>query len=110
MYSTITMGNKSKKFTKSHTSSIEAAEPILKVLETRPEVTKISLGRIKNGLSNVGGHRRVKITEIGEKALRLAVRGNISHQEVTIFTEEKEKTTKAIESECENMKYIVSFG
>lgn len=104
------MAKKSNKITKSHTSSIEAAKPILKVLENDSDVTKISLGRIKSGLSNVGGNHRVKITVLSEKALRLSIRGNISHQEITVFTKEIEKTQNLLVVWAKKMNYQVATG
>ncbi len=76
------------KFTRSHTTLIDAAVPIVDKAEDLSEVSKISLGEIKvigKGLQNV------KFFPING-GWRLVIRGNISRQEIYIYTDDPEKT------------------
>lgn len=75
-----------KKITRSHTSAIEKAEEVVALIQKMPAVTKISLGIIKH----IGvGKPTVKFHVItgGFKAV---IRGNISIQEIFVYTKEVE--------------------
>ncbi|MCF7865479.1 MAG: DUF2103 domain-containing protein [Candidatus Pacebacteria bacterium] len=75
-----------KKITRSHTSAIGKAEEVVALIQKIPAVTKISLGIIKH----IGvGKPTVKFHVItgGCKAV---IRGNISIQEIFVYTKEVE--------------------
>ncbi len=81
-----------KKITRSHTSTIEKAEEVVAMIQKLPEVTKISLGIIKH----IGvGKPTVKFHEItgGFKAV---IRGNISIQEIFVYTKDPSGVQKRI--------------
>jgi len=70
------------KLTSSHTTLIDAAVPLVDLLQEREEVTKISLGMIKNiGKGNPG----LKFHPI-TGGWRVVVRGNVSLQEFVVYT------------------------
>jgi hypothetical protein len=76
------------KITKSHTTIIDAAVSLVERAEKLPEVTKISLGEIKI----IGkGKANVKFLPI-PAGLKAVVRGNISKQEIFIYSSDPEKT------------------
>jgi hypothetical protein len=71
-----------KKMTRSHTSAIEKVEQLLPTLQKSPFVTKISLGIIKH----IGvGKPAIKFHLI-TGGFKMVVRGNISVQEVFVYT------------------------
>lgn len=81
-----------KKITRSHTSAIEKAADVIAVIQKLPSVTKISLGIIKH----IGvGKPTVKFHPItgGFKAV---IRGNISIQEIFVYTKEPDAIQKTI--------------
>lgn len=83
-----------KKLTRSHTSAIEKVEHVVSVIQKLTQVTKISLGIIKH----IGvGKPTVKFHPItgGFKAV---IRGNISIQEIFIYTKEIDGVQKIIKS------------
>jgi hypothetical protein len=84
------------KISDSHTTVIDAAEPLVKAAHKDPRVKKIVLGRIDNTAGTAGGNkRRVKI--IDEKAcLLLSVTGSGSHQEVRVYIDTIEKDRKPV--------------
>ena len=88
----------SKKLTRSHTSLIEAAEDVIKYATEMSEVSKISLGVIKQ---ITVGKQRIKFLPItgGIKAI---IRGNASIQEIFIYTKETKLVTKTLTSFFEN--------
>ena len=73
-----------KKSGGTHTTLIDAAEPLIKVAEKLPEVTKIALGFIKVTPRRTG-IRRVKFQRTAS-GLLMTVRGNTSVQAVRIYT------------------------
>lgn len=85
-----------KKLTQNHTSLIPIAVKILKGISKNTEITKISPGFIKAGLRSTSGKRRIKINKLGKNCILLSIRGNTSHQEITIYSEDIEKTSKTI--------------
>ncbi|HEY1037436.1 MAG TPA: DUF2103 domain-containing protein [Candidatus Paceibacterota bacterium] len=83
-----------KKLTRSHTSAIEKVEEVVAVIQKLPEVSKISLGIIKH----IGvGKPTAKFHAItgGFKAV---IRGNISIQEIFVYTKEPDTVQKKIKS------------
>ncbi len=80
------------KLTRSHTTLIDAAVPVVEFLQNRPEVSKISLGLIKvigKGPQNIKFH-----TLTG--GWKLVIRGNISIQEIVVYTNSPESTREAV--------------
>ncbi len=67
-----------------HTTVIPAAGIIADIAHDSAYVTKISVGFIKSGLPNTKGLKRIKITQ-SEGSLLIAVRDNISHQELRVY-------------------------
>ena len=85
------------KFGGGHTTVVPAAATIADIADECAYVTKISVGFIKSGLKPTKGLRRIKITAT-EGSLLIAVRDNISHQELRIYTSDVEKAKHAIAS------------
>ena len=83
------------KFAGSHTTVTTAAALLADCATQLPEVSKISLGFIKAGLPSAKGSRRCKITE-RQGNLLLSVRDNASTQELVIYTEDLQKTKRAL--------------
>jgi hypothetical protein len=86
-----------KKITTSHTSIIDAALPLVEAAERLPEVTKISLGIIKQVGKSRGQHR-IKFLPI-TGGWRITVRGSATVQEIYVYTEESESTKRSLEAE-----------
>lgn len=85
-----------KKLTQNHTSLIPIAVKVLEGIGKNNEITKISPGFIKAGLRSTGGKRRIKINKLNTNCILLSIRGNTSHQEITIYSEDIKKTSKAL--------------
>lgn len=83
----------SKKFTRSHTSLIEAAEAPIKAAADLSCVSKVSLGIIR-AIGN--GPISMKVTDEGPGCLLVKVRGPRSIQEIRVYTSEKEVTMIAM--------------
>jgi hypothetical protein len=86
-----------KKITTSHTSIIDAAVPLVEAAERLPEVTKISLGMIKQVGKSRGQHRIKFLPIFG--GWKITVRGSSTVQEIYIYTENATNTKTAIEAE-----------
>jgi hypothetical protein len=86
-----------KKITTSHTSIIDAAIPVVEAAEKLPEVTKISLGIIKQVGKSRGQHR-VKFQPI-VGGWKITVRGSSTVQEIYVYTENATSTKTVIEAE-----------
>jgi hypothetical protein len=82
------------KLTRSHTSYIEAAAPLLKFAAKSDEVTKVSLGVIKTGLKVAP--QRIKI-RIDKNCLLVSVRGSTSVQDLFVYTTNPERVQKQLE-------------
>lgn len=81
------------KLTRSHTTLIDAAEPLVDWLHERTEVTKISLGVIKV----IGkGPPSLKLHPV-TGGWKLVVRGNVSLQEFVVYTSEPHRTRRDLE-------------
>lgn len=85
-----------KKVSRRHTTIIDAAEPVVRLLNRRPEVRSIRLGEITAGLKG-GQARRIKITPI-RGGLKVQVRGSASVQIIWVYTSAPHLTIKALES------------
>jgi hypothetical protein len=94
------------KFGGGHTTVIPAAAIIADLAEECAYVTKISVGFIKSGLKPTKGLRRIKITE-GEGSLLIAVRDNISHQELRIYVSDISKAKHAIASGADALGFKI---
>jgi hypothetical protein len=81
-----------KKLTRSHTSAIARVQEVIALIQKLPEVSKISLGIIKH----IGvGRPAVKFHEI-TGGFRAVIRGNISIQEIFVYTKQVEEVQKLI--------------
>ena len=85
------------KITASHTSIIDAAVPIVAAAEKLPEVSKISLGIIKQ-VGRGGQQRRVKYLPI-TGGWKLTVRGSATVQEIFLYTSQATSTREFLETE-----------
>lgn len=82
------------KITGSHSTVIDAAVDVVKRAIKLPEVSKISLGIIKQAR---GGRGATSVKFVHEPTgLRLTVRGNTSVQLVRIYTGTPERVEKAL--------------
>ena len=80
------------KFSNKHSTAIEAAHPIIRLLRARPEVKKIVLSEIRV----VGvGKQRIK-TERIPAGLRVVVRGKTAQQTFFVYTDDPDATDAAI--------------
>jgi len=80
------------KLTRNHTTLIDAAAPLVDFLQGRDEVSKISLGIIKN----IGkGARGLKFHAV-TGGWRVIVRGNVSLQEMVVYTTDPEKVREGL--------------
>ena len=79
--------------TRSHTSLIEAALPVVKKASQMPEVSKISLGIIKQ--INIG-KPRIKFSTI-TGGIKAVIRGNASIQEIFIYTKESDLVSDTLD-------------
>ena len=76
------------KLTSSHTTIIDAAIPVVDLLQSSGEVSKISLGVIKH----IGkGKPGIKFHPV-VGGWKVVVRGNISLQELVVYTSDPETT------------------
>jgi hypothetical protein len=82
-----------KKIGGRHTTIIDAARPIVDLLQRLPEVTKLSPGFIKLGLRS--GRHRLKIS-LSQGGLLLKIRGSTSIQEVRIYTDDVQATKNTL--------------
>lgn len=85
-----------RKITTNHTSIIDAAIPIVEAAERLPEVSKISLGIIKQVGKSRGQHR-IKLLPI-TGGWKITVRGSSTVQEIYVYTEDTTGTKTAIEA------------
>lgn len=82
-----------EKFAGSHTTAIDAADPIIEEALRRPEVNKIVLGLIKSGKQ--GGNPGLKTVDI-DHGLKCTVRGNTGIQELYVYTSDRHATASAL--------------
>ena len=81
-----------KKFGGTHTTLIEAAEPLVVAAENLPEVKKIVLGIIISK-PNKMGKERIKFTQMSG-GLKATVRGAKGIQEIWIYSDFPEQVLK----------------
>jgi hypothetical protein len=80
------MGSRSGgKFSSSHSTLIEAAEPLVRFANKLPEVSKISLGFIRSIRGNGTNLHRTKYDLSEQACLKVTVRGGISIQELRLY-------------------------
>jgi len=84
------------KLTRSHTTLIDAAAPLVDFLQDHNDVSKISLGLIKNVGKGQPGLKFHAVTG----GWKLVVRGNVSLQEIVVYTGRPE----AVRSELLNLE------
>lgn len=80
------------KLTRSHTTLIDAAVPLVDLLQDRDDVTKISLGIIKSIGKGVPGLKFHPVTG----GWKVVVRGNVSLQEMVVYTGDPEAVRRAL--------------
>jgi hypothetical protein len=80
------------KLTRNHTTIIDAAAPLVDYLQNRDEVSKISLGLIKNIGKGKAGLKFHAVTG----GWKVVVRGNISLQEIVVYTSEPEQIRRGL--------------
>ncbi len=81
------------KLTKSHTTLIDAAQPVVDWLQKADSVSKISLGMIKV----IGRGKPGLKFHLVTGGWRLVIRGNISLQELVIYTSDPERLKQQVE-------------
>jgi len=96
------------KFAPGHTTLIDAAELLVKVVHKAPETKRISIGKIISGLHSARGPARVKISDVSG-GVKLFVRGNISCQELYIISSDVEKTKERVAQLARDTGYLVVF-
>ena len=87
------------KFSRSHATKIDDADPLLKVAKKHPDVTKISLSKI-DPLRSGKPHLRITNIPVG---LKLQIRGRNAVQIIFIFTPYPSRVKVAIQSEWESI-------
>jgi hypothetical protein len=85
-----------KKITASHTSVIDAAIPVVEAAERLPQVSKISLGIIKQVGKSRGRHRMKFLPIVG--GWKVTVRGSSTVQELYVYTEDPITTKASLEA------------
>lgn len=94
------------KISKKHSTIIDAAIPLIEPVVRREEVRRVTPGFIASGIKKKRDHRtRVKIG-MEDGCVTIQVRGNISSQEIRIYTSNAQKTAEAIarlalDTECQ---------
>lgn len=85
----------SKKVTRAHTTAIEEARVVVRLLEKCPEVEKIVLGIIVAGLPH--GEPRSKCLAI-TGGLRIEVRGRHAKQQLFVYSKDADATAASVSS------------
>jgi len=96
------------KFQGSHTTVVPLAGVVADIAEKLPEVTKVTPGFIKAGLPSASGHRRVKIFEADSHVL-LSIRDNTTHQELYIYTDDKQETMLKLAQNIRDKDIHIAF-
>ncbi len=95
------------KITKSHTTLIESAKPLIDFASKNALVSKISLGRITVIKGKGSSEKRIKRTE--EKAcLMVKIRGGRAIQEFRFFSTEVSELSKQLKTEAEKEGFSIS--
>ena len=82
-------------FAGSHSTAIDAADPIIQEALRRPEVSKIVLGLIQSGKH--GGNPGLKTVDI-DNGLKCTVRGSTGIQTLFIYTSDRHATASALQA------------
>ncbi len=98
------------KYTGNHTTLVPLAALACDVANSVREVTKITPGIIKAGLPSVSGRRRIKFTGDNHNTILLSVRDNTSHQDVYVYTTDKQTAMTAIARGVLNAGIAISFS
>lgn len=80
------------KLTRNHTTLIDAAAPVIDFLQECEDVSKISLGMIKTIGKGSPGLKFHPVTG----GWRLVIRGNVSLQEIVVYTDEPHKVRRGL--------------
>lgn len=97
------------KFNGKHTTLIPLATDICDVIKKCVFIKTISPGFIKAGLPSAHGRKSIKITE-KKGALLLAIRDNVSHQQVHVYVSDIAMAKDYIVHECRSLGLDVSFA
>jgi len=87
-----------------HTSFTPLALQVCKKLTKCDLVEKISSGHITGGLRSSNGKRNVKATKNDTGALFLAIRDNLTLQEIRVFGTNHAQICKELEQICRKLK------
>lgn len=96
-----------KLFGGDHTTLIPYATSVVKVVESCPLVTGISIGFIRTGLK-VTREQRVRISQEGSSIL-LFVRGTTSCQQIRVYSQNIQETQLAIARGARNEGLHICF-
>ena len=91
------------KLSRSHSTYIDRAEPILKKLKQNPNITKISLGIIRIKYPPAKSHGKFKVS-LKEKYILINVNTKSSNQELRIFGKDLESIKGYIEDSLKKLK------
>ena len=95
------------KYGGTHTSIIPTAGVICDITNDCPHVKRISTGFIKAGLKPLRGQSRIKFKSDG-KSLLLSIRGNTSHQEIRVYSNNIEITKTFIIEKAKENGFLIS--
>ncbi len=99
----------SNKYAGRHGSVIPFVHQFIDEIHKLDDITKITLGYIRAGLSPSSGGGRVKIGYGGNKHILLTCRGGTSRQEIHITTTNSQKTKLAIARLIRNREIRIAF-
>ncbi len=91
-----------------HTTLVPAAVLVADIANKSDSVYRICPGYIKAGLKCVSGNKRVKITREGCYIL-LAVRDNVSQQEVHVYATDSQQAMLDIAKGARNAGIAIAF-
>lgn len=91
------------KLSRSHSTYIDRAEPILKKLKKNPNISKISLGIIRIKYPPAKSHGKFKIS-VNEKYILLNVNSKASNQEIRIYGKDLESIKEYIEASLDLLR------
>lgn len=94
----------------SHTTLIDAAAPLVKYAASLPTVDRVAPGFLKTGIKKLRSHQsKVKFTH-QEGFILLQVRGNISVQEVRVYSKDTQTVLEAMARYAVDNDYRIEFG
>lgn len=95
---------------KNHTTVIDAAEPIVRHAVSLEAVDRVTPGFIRTGIKKLRSHQsKVKLTH-QDGCVLLQIRGNISVQEVRVYTKDTQAVLESIARHAVNEGYRIEFG